>query len=57
MQPVVIYIDECEQFFAGGKKNKDKDGPSRFKKDLLLYKNLALGPEHRVIIIGTGVGM
>eukprot|EP01038_Epipyxis_sp_PR26KG_P004068 gene4068-5812_t len=53
MQPVVIYIDECEQFFTGGKKNKDKEGPSRFKKDLLLYKNQALGPEHRVIIIGT----
>mmetsp|Transcript_1053 Transcript_1053/g.1385 ORF Transcript_1053/g.1385 Transcript_1053/m.1385 type:complete len:443 (+) Transcript_1053:1468-2796(+) len=53
MQPVVIYIDECEQFFTGGKKNKDKDGPSRFKKDLLLYKNQALSPEHRVIIIGT----
>lgn len=53
MQPVVIYIDECEQFFTGGKKNKDKDGPSRFKKDLLTYKNQALGPEHRVVIIGT----
>ncbi len=53
MQPVVIYIDECEQFFTGGKKNKDKDGPSRFKKDFLTYKNQALGPEHRVIIIGT----
>ena len=46
-------VDECDQFFTGGKKGKDKDGPSRFKKDLLLYKNLALGPEHRVIVIGT----
>jgi hypothetical protein len=45
--------DECEQFFTGVKKGRDKEGPSRFKKDLLLYKNLALGPEHRVIIIGT----
>lgn len=53
MQPVVVYIDECEQFFTGGKKNKDKDGASRFKKDLLLYKDQALGPEHRVIVIGT----
>mmetsp|Transcript_110696 Transcript_110696/g.216996 ORF Transcript_110696/g.216996 Transcript_110696/m.216996 type:complete len:379 (+) Transcript_110696:276-1412(+) len=53
MQPVVIYIDECEQFFTGGKKSKDKDGPSRFKKDFLLYKNQALDAEHRVIIIGT----
>eukprot|EP01041_Mallomonas_annulata_P004376 gene4375-8717_t len=54
MQPVVIYIDDCEAFFTGGKKSKgDKDGPSRFKKDLLLYKNLALTQEHRVCIIGT----
>lgn len=53
MQPVVIYIDECEQFFTGGKKNKDKEGPSRFKKDFQLYKNQALDREHRVIIIGT----
>ena len=53
MQPVVIYIDDCEQFFTGGKKNKDKDGPSRFKKDLQLYKEQALTNEHRVIIIGT----
>ena len=53
MQPVIIYIDECEQFFTGGKKSKDKDGPSRFKKDFLLYKNQALDAEHRVIIIGT----
>jgi hypothetical protein len=53
MQPVVIYIDECEQFFTGGKKNKDKDGPSRFKKDLQYYKENALTNEHRVIIMGT----
>jgi hypothetical protein len=54
MGPVVIYIDECELVFAGGgKKAKggDKDGPSRFKKDLLTYKN-SLVPEDRVIIIG-----
>jgi SpoVK/Ycf46/Vps4 family AAA+-type ATPase len=53
MQPAIIYIDECEKFFTGGKKNKDKEGPSRFKKDFLTYKNQALGPEHRVIVIGT----
>jgi hypothetical protein len=35
------------------KKSKDKDGPSSFKKDLLTYKNQALGSEHRVNIIGT----
>lgn len=33
--------------------SKDKDGPSRFKKDLMTYKNQALTNEHRVIIIGT----
>ena len=53
MQPVVVYVDECESFFTGGKKNKDKDGPSRFKKDFNTYKNQALGPEHRVVCIGT----
>lgn len=54
-QPVVVYMDSCEQFFTGGgKKSKgDKDGPARFKKDLLLYKNQALETPHRVIIIGT----
>lgn len=54
-QPVIIYMDSCEQFFSGGgKKSKgDKDGPARFKKDLLLYKNQALETQHRVIIIGT----
>lgn len=54
-QPVVVYMDNCEQFFAGGgKKSKgDKDGPARFKKDLLIYKNQALETQHRVIIIGT----
>jgi len=55
MQPVVVYMDQCEQFFAGGgKKSKgDKDGPSRFKKDLLLYKNQAIEKQHRIIVIGT----
>jgi len=51
MQPVVIYVDECEQFFSSSKK--DKDGPSRFKKDLLTYKNNALNSSHRVILIGS----
>jgi len=53
MQPCIIYIDESERFFTGGKKNKDKDGPSRFKKDLVTYKNQALDNTHRVVIIGT----
>lgn len=55
MQPCVVYLDKCEQFFTGGgKKAKgDKDGPARFKKDLLLYKAQALEAHHRVVIIGT----
>jgi len=54
MTPAVIYIEDCEQFFVGGKKAKaDKDGAARFKKDLTTYKNQGLGPEDRVIIIGS----
>lgn len=54
MQPVVIYIDRCDEFFLGGKKAKaDKEGPARFKKDLITYKNNALELDHRVVIIGT----
>ncbi|CAN0065692.1 unnamed protein product [Scytosiphon promiscuus] len=55
MAPVVIYIDECDQMFAaGGKKGKggDKEGAGRFKKDIITYKNQALQPEDRVIIVG-----
>lgn len=53
--PVVVYMDHCDQFFAGGgkkAKGADKDGPSRFKKDLLTYKN-AFAKEDRVIFIGS----
>lgn len=34
MAPVVIYMDDCEQFFTGGgkKAKADKDGPARFAK-------------------------
>merc|ERR1719174_3575873 len=53
--PVVIYMDQCDQFFAGGgKKSKgvDRDGPSRFQKELQIYK-AAFTKEDRVIIIGA----
>merc|ERR1711988_1024769 len=53
--PVVIYMDQCDQFFTGGgkkAKNADKDGPGRFKKDLMTYKNMAFVKEDRVVIIG-----
>ena len=51
MQPAVIYLDDCEEFFT--KKSKDKEGPVRFKKDLQTYKNQAINNEHRVVIMGT----
>ncbi|GAB9473630.1 Dynein regulatory complex protein 11 [Globisporangium polare] len=56
LQPVLIYIDECEQVFAGGGGKKSKassDGPSRFKKDLLTYLKSAMDPLDRVLIVGT----
>ena len=55
--PVVVYMDHCEQFFSGGSSKKGSktthsEGPGRFKKDLLIYKN-AFAKEDRVIFIGT----
>lgn len=54
--PVVIYLDDCHEFFMG----KAKKGASinikadlkRFQKDLLIYKNQSLTKEDRVLIIG-----
>lgn len=56
--PIVIYMDDCEQFFLPlGKKKKgpvvDKNGPVRFQKDLLTYKNRCITNDDRVIIIGA----
>lgn len=58
MQPCIIYIDECEQFFTGGKKASKKssdksDNMSRFKKDLNTYRNQVITSEHRILFIGT----
>jgi len=60
-QPAIVYIDECEKIFAGGKKGKKGkkkkgkkaagDSPSRIKKDLVTYKKI-LKPKDRVLIIG-----
>ena len=52
--PMVVYMDNCEEFFlAGGKKAKPpKDGPTRFAKSLQLYKNNGFQPSDRVIFIG-----
>lgn len=58
--PVIIYIDNCHEFFLG--KAKKRSGNSsvtnintemqRFQKDLLVYKNQALKREDRVLVIG-----
>ncbi len=49
--PVVIYIDDAEKIFVGGKKVA-KDGPQRIKKDLITYVK-AMSPHDNVIIIGN----
>ncbi|KAF1314721.1 Iq and aaa domain-containing, partial [Globisporangium splendens] len=56
LQPMLIYIDECEQVFAGGGGKKSKassDGPSWFKKDLIAYLKAAMDPLDRVLVVGT----
>jgi len=59
--PVLIYLDDCHEFFMGKGKSKSKGGGSasnintemqRFQKDLLIYKNQALKKEDRVLVIG-----
>ena len=54
--PAIIYIDECEKYFAGGKgkkKKKKKAGGEfgKLKKDLKGHKKY-IKAENRVIIIG-----
>jgi len=54
--PVIIYLDDCHEFFLG----KSKKGAAstantemqRFQKDLLVYKNQSLKKEDRVLVIG-----
>ena len=58
--PVILYIDNCHEFFLG--KTKKRSGTAsvaaintdmqRFQKDLLVYKNQALKKEDRVLVIG-----
>jgi ATP-dependent 26S proteasome regulatory subunit len=58
LSPVIIYLDDCHEFFVG--KAKKKGGGSeainmtmkRFQKDLLIYKNQYLTKEDRVLVIG-----
>ena len=55
--PVVIYIDDAQDFFENpkkkGKDKPDKNGPIKFQKDLMIYKNQALTVEDKVIVIGS----
>jgi hypothetical protein len=46
--PCVLYLDRCEQVFAGKKKGGE---PAKFKKDLITYCN-SLKPEERVAVVG-----
>ena len=51
LAPVVIYIDEAELVFGGGRKAA-KDGPSRMKKDLQKYLGDCIQADSRVVVIG-----
>mmetsp|Transcript_12891 Transcript_12891/g.27430 ORF Transcript_12891/g.27430 Transcript_12891/m.27430 type:complete len:294 (-) Transcript_12891:335-1216(-) len=54
--PVVVYLDDCHEYFIG--KQKRGTSPSvnsemkRFQKDLLIYKNQSLKKDDRVLVIG-----
>lgn len=55
--PVIIYIDKCDEIFMSKSKRTGDALPvdadmQRFKKPLLIYKNLALKREDRVLVIG-----
>eukprot|EP00984_Skeletonema_dohrnii_P023692 scaffold12794_cov100-Skeletonema_dohrnii-CCMP3373.AAC.3 len=58
LSPVIIYLDNCHEFFLG--KSKKKGGNpdamnasmTRFQKLLLIYKNQYLTKEDRVLVIG-----
>lgn len=48
MQPAVIYLDDVDMVFGGGKK-KDKEGPTRIKSDLSKYIG-SIEREHRFLL-------
>lgn len=54
--PVVIYLDDCHEFFMGkakkGASTNIKADLKRFQKDMLIYKNQSLTKEDRVLVIG-----
>ena len=58
LSPVIIYLDNCEEFFLGKSKMKGANSDAintsmkRFQKDLLIYKNQYLTKKDRVLVIG-----
>lgn len=58
LSPVIIYLDDCHEFFIGKSKKKGVGSEAnnitmkRFQKDLLVYKNQYLTKEDRVLVIG-----
>ncbi|KAL3807624.1 LOW QUALITY PROTEIN: hypothetical protein ACHAXA_005254, partial [Cyclostephanos tholiformis] len=55
--PVIIYLDDCHEIFMCKSKRTGDGIPTeaemqRFKKPLLIYKNLALKREDRVLVLG-----
>ena len=56
--PVIIYLDNCHEFFIGKSKKKGSGSDAinmtmkRFQKDLMIYKNQYLTKEDRVLVIG-----
>lgn len=58
LSPVIIYLDDCHEFFLGKPKKKGENSDAinmamkRFQKDLLIYKNQYLTKEDRVLVIG-----
>lgn len=53
--PVILYLDDCHEFFMGKSKRGGSTANAemqRFQKDLLIYKNQSLRKEDRVLVIG-----
>ena len=62
LSPVIIYLDQCHEFFTGKSKKKSCSGSpdtainestmKRFQESLLIYKNQFLTKQDRVLVIG-----
>ncbi len=62
LSPVIIYLDQCHEFFTGKSKKKSSSGSpdtainestmKRFQESLLIYKNQFLTKQDRVLVIG-----